>query len=167
MDLTEIGYFSKTHGTKGHLILKSEREFHFEEMKALFVERSGSKAPYFVMEARETNNDLIILLEEILSIEKAKLLIGKKVFIDSSLIDEDEEQTDWIGYELVDDMHGSLGKIIEVSDNGAQLLVSVLYKEKEVILPLTDNFIESVDDSARVIKFKAPEGLIDIYLNEK
>ena len=64
MELTEIGYFSKTHGIKGHLILKSERDFYFEEVKAVFIERGGSKAPYFISELRETNSDLLLLLEE-------------------------------------------------------------------------------------------------------
>jgi 16S rRNA processing protein RimM len=166
MELGEIGYFSKTHGIKGQLILKCDRDFYFEEAKALFIERSGSKAPYFVSEIKETNDSLIVLLEEVNSVEQAKLLVGKKVFADASLFDEEDKQDNWIGYELVDEERGSLGKIIEVSDNGAQLLVSVLYKEKEVILPLTDDFIESIDDSAKIIKFKAPVGLIDIYLNE-
>jgi 16S rRNA processing protein RimM len=167
MDLENIGYFSKTHGVKGHLILKSDREFYFEEVTALFIELSGNKAPFFISEINETNTGLTVLLEEIDSVEKAKPLIGKKVFIDAKFLSEEEENTDWVGYELIDATHGSLGKVLEVSDNGAQLLVSILYKEKEVILPLAEEFIEAVDETSKIIKFKAPEGLIDIYLNEK
>jgi len=165
MELKEIGYFSKTHGIKGHLILKSEAEFYFEEVNAFFIDSAGSKAPYFVSEIKETNNGLIVLLEDVNSVEKAKLLLGKKVFIDSQFLAEETE--DWVGYELIDTNYGSLGKVTGVSDNGHQLLVNLIYREKEVILPLIENFIESIDEDSKTIRYNAPEGLIDLYLEEK
>lgn len=167
MELAEIGYFGKAHGIKGHLILKTDKDFFFEDAKALFVEQPGGRAPYFIVEIKETNTDLIVLLEEVNSIEKAKTLVGKKVFVNAELLDEEDSPAEWLGYELIDEERGSLGPISEVSDNGAQLLVSVLFKGKEVILPLSGDFIQSIDDSKQVIRFKAPEGLIDIYLEEK
>jgi len=33
-------------------------------------------------------------------------------------------------------------------------------------LPLADEFIEKIDENAKKIWFNAPEGLIDIYLEE-
>lgn len=166
MELFEIGYFAKTHGIKGHLILKTESFFDTEELNALFVETGGSKAPYFITELRETNDAIIILLEDINSVEKAKTLTGKKVFIDSKFISEDEmAEEDWSGFELIDKAFGSLGQILSTSDNGQQILVSILFKGKEVILPLVEEFIESIDEEKKIIRFNAPEGLIDIYLD--
>ena len=72
-----------------------------------------------------------------------------------------------MGFELIDSSFGSLGNILEVNDSGPQVLVNILYKEKEVILPLIDEFIESVDHEQKKIRFKAPEGLINLYLDEK
>lgn len=164
MNIKEIGYFSKTHGVKGHLILKTEFELFIDEIKAFFIEASGGKAPYFVSEIRESNNGIIVLLETVDVIEKAKLLLRKKVFIDAAFVAEQEEEDDWVGFELIDAHFGSLGNILEVTDTGTQILVSIRYKEKEIILPLADDFIESIDQSAKKIKFKAPEGLIDLYL---
>lgn len=167
MNLAEIGYFSKTQGIKGHLILRTESEFYFEDLNAFFIESGGSKAPYFISEIKETNNGIVVLLEEIDSIEKAKQLIGKKVFIDSEFLGEETNEDDWIGFELIDEKLGSLGTIVEMNDTGYQVLVSIIYKDKEVILPLVDEFIERVDEPAKKIYFKSPEGLIDIYLDEK
>ena len=167
MDLVEIGYFSKTHGIKGHLILKSDSEFYFEEVKAFFIDTAGSKAPYFVSETTEGNYGLIILFEDINSIEKAKPLLGKKVFISSEFLAEESVNEDWVGYELIDAGLGSLGTILEVNYTGHQLLVNINYKGKEIILPMVDDFIENIDDVAKKIFFKSPEGLIDIYLAEK
>jgi len=167
MDLVEIGYFSKTQGIKGHLILRTELEFFFEEVNALFIDSEGSRAPYFVSEIKDTNNGLVVLLEEINAIEKAKQLIGKKVFIDSKFLAGQSEEQDWMGYELIDKNFGSLGNITEVNDTGYQLLVSINYKDKEIILPMVEEFIESIDEAAKKIHYNSPEGLIEIYLDEK
>jgi 16S rRNA processing protein RimM len=166
MDLTQVGYFSKTHGVKGQLILKADKEFFTDELKALFVESPTGKAPYFVSEIKQTNIGLIISLEDITAIEKAKLLLGKAVFIDTALLEEEEEGFDWIGYELIDRTQGSLGTISGVSDNGSQVLLSIQYKGKEVLLPLVEEFIEKIDEKERKLFFNAPEGLIDLYLDD-
>lgn len=166
MDLTQVGYFSKTHGVKGHLILKMDKDFLEEDLKAVFVESSTGKAPYFVTEIKSTNNGLIIGLEEITAVEKAKSLIGKAVFIDSNLIEEQEEDFDWIGFELIDKHHGSLGNITGTSDNGQQVLLSIDYNSKEILLPLVEDFIEKIDEEGKKLYFNAPEGLIDLYISE-
>jgi 16S rRNA processing protein RimM len=165
MDLIEIGYFSKTHGIKGHLILKAEKDFDFEDVNACFIDVAGGRAPYFISELKENERGFIVLLEEVDKIEKAKLLVSKKVFIDSKFVPEQEEVDDWVGFELIDKSFGSLGKIIEVNDNGHQILVSISYKDKEVILPLVEDFIENIDELEKKIKFNAPEGLIELYLD--
>ena len=167
MELKEIGYFVKTHGIKGHLILKSDIDFYFEDVNAFFIEQGGSNAPYFISEIKENDKGFIVLLEEANDINKAKLLTGKKVFVDSKFVPEQEEEIEWIGFELIDKNFGSLGKIVEVNDNGVQILVSIIYKEKEIILPLVEEFIENIDESLRQIHFNAPEGLIEMYLNNK
>jgi len=166
MDLTQIGYFSKTHGVKGHLILKAEKDFFVDELKAVFIESSTGKAPYFISELKETNGGIIIALEEITAVEKAKTLLGKAVYIDSNLLDEDEDEFDWMGFELIDKIHGSIGAVTGMSDNGRQVLLSVQYKEKEVLLPLVEEFIEKVDEEGRKLYFNAPEGLIDLYIRD-
>lgn len=167
MELTEIGYFSKTHGIKGHLILKSEADFYFEDVTALFIETAGSKAPYFISEIKEIKNDLVVLLEEVSSVEKAKLLTGKKVFVDSQLVEEAVGAEDWAGFEIIDSELGSLGTITEMSDNGVQVLASIRYKDKDVILPMVEDFIERIDEAAKKIYYKAPDGLVQLYLDEK
>jgi len=167
MELSPIGYFSKTHGVKGQLILRTESDFDLETLKVLFVEAAGAKAPYFLSAFKENNTGIIISLEDIDAVEKAKLLLGKKVFIDAALISEEAAETDILGFELIDKQHGSLGAIISTSDNGQQVLVSVNYKGKEVILPLVEEFIEKIDETEKTIFFNAPDGLIDVYLNDK
>ncbi|MDO8998421.1 MAG: ribosome maturation factor RimM [Bacteroidota bacterium] len=166
MDLSPIGYFSKTHGVKGQLIIKADKDFFVEEIKAIFIESSTGLAPYFVKEFSKSNNGFIIELEEVDAIEKAKLLIGKQVFISTELIEEQEIEFDWLGFEVIDKNYGLLGTVFNVTDNGQQILLSILYKEKEIILPLVDDFIEKIEEDTKKLYFNAPEGLIAVYLDD-
>ncbi len=66
----------------------------------------------------------------------------------------------------MDAQFGSLGNILEVTDNGSQELFVLNYKGREVLLPFVEDFVERVDEEAKKIFFNAPEGLIDLYLEE-
>src|SRR5690606_25914038 len=96
--------------------------------------------------------------------EKAKTLIRKSVFIEAKYVEEEETDFDWIGYEVIEEKHGPLGKVNGMSDNGQQVLLSIDYKGNEVILPLVEDFIKSLDEKNKKLHYEAPEGLIDIYL---
>lgn len=164
MELSLIGYFSKTHGVKGQLVLKSDAGFDPHTLKVIFVDTAGAKAPYFLTEIKEMGSGLVLSIEDIDAVEKARPLVGREVFADASLVDEEEEPA-LLGFELIDSHFGSLGNIEEISDNGSQVLVSLNYKGREVILPLVDEFIVKVDEEAKKLFFNAPEGLIDVYLS--
>ncbi|MBA2613341.1 MAG: hypothetical protein H0U95_15335 [Bacteroidetes bacterium] len=166
MDVSAIGYFSKTHGVNGQLILKANKDFYSEDIRAVFIETQTGVAPYFVKVFSQTPNGYIVHLEDIDSVEKAKLLIGKEVSITTELIYTTEEEFDWLGYEIIDKKFGVLGTVFSVSDNGQQVLVSIKHGEKEIILPLVDAFIEKLDENDKKLFFNAPEGLIDVYLED-
>ena len=166
MEFTDIGYLSKTHGVKGQLILRADKDFYFEEVKVVFLESSTGLAPHFVKKISPNNVGFIIELEETDTVEKAKLLIGKKIFVDAELVELVEEDSNWVGFELSDKNFGDIGKVFEVNDNGFQILLSIMYKNKEIILPLVNDFIEKIDETDRKIYYNAPEGLIDVYLKD-
>lgn len=166
MELIQAGYFSKTHGVKGHLLFRADLDFDKDKLKVVFLETSTGKAPYFIQEIKMSANQFVILLEEVDSVENAKKLIGKPVFIDSALVIEEEAGLDWDSFELVDKRFGSLGNILEVTDNGSQVVFVLNYKGREVLLPFVEDFVERIDEKGKKIFFNAPEGLIDVYLEE-
>lgn len=166
MTLVEIGYFSKTHGIKGALHLKININFDNENVDAVFTDTNLGKVPHFIKTIKHSNTGLIFELEEIDTVESAKKLIGHKVFIKAEFIIETENDS-WLGYELIDNKLGSLGKIIEETDNGYQTLVTVIFRSKSIDLPLADDLIESIDDNTKIIKYSSPEGLIEMNFEEK
>lgn len=167
MELAYVGYFSKTHGVKGQLILRVEHDFLEDDIKALFIETTAGKAPYFIKEIKENKSGFIVSLEDLDAVEKARLLTGKKVFIDAQFLSPEEEDFNWLGYELIDKHHGSIGNISDVTDNGQQILITINFNGKEIMLPLVEDFIERIDEAGKKLFFNAPEGLIDVYLGEE
>ncbi len=163
MNLAEIGYFSKTHGIKGELHLNIQQNFDESLLDAVFIDTILGKEPHFILSTKESKNGIILQLEDVESIEHAKKLIGKKVFVNAELIIETDNES-FLGFELIDEKYGSLGLIKELTDNGQQLLATIDFRSKEIILPLVDEFIISIKENEKVINYRAPEGLIDLYL---
>lgn len=166
MNLVEAGYFTKAHGIKGALILKAQLEFDWEQLKVVFLEVAGNKAPYFIASINKANQGYILQLEQVEQIEKANQLLNKKLFIDEALVLIEEVDTSFENYEVLDAVHGNIGKVVSVSDNGVQKIIEVELKGKMVLLPMVDELIDKIDDLKKIIYYKAPEGLIELYLEE-
>ena len=69
-----------------------------------------------------------------------------------------------IGFKVIDKNHGEVGVIVSINDSAAQPLFEIEQGDKEIFIPLIDNFIKKVDRENKVIQVETPEGLIDLYL---
>ncbi|MBS1637251.1 MAG: 16S rRNA processing protein RimM [Bacteroidetes bacterium] len=168
MQLAPVGYISKTHGLKGHCILKIQDDIFLDEenLNAVFVDLNGASAPYFVEEITWNNTAYILKLESIDSIDLAKKLVGKSCSVETRFIEEDANpDKQFIGFTVIDEAYGELGPIEEIVENSANVLIRLTYRNKEVLLPFVDELILEIDESAKIIKYKAPEGLIDMFLS--
>ena len=169
MNTEEIGYISKTHGLKGHVILRLNELVRIDEqaIKSIFLELNGSQVPYFIEECRPNNAGYILKLEMIDVVETSKKLIGKKAFALSDFILEEEESlNEFIGYTIIDTKLGNIGTIADVDEKTDNVIIKVIHPSgKEIILPFNDDFIIEIDDDLKTIEFDAPEGLIEMYLS--
>jgi len=73
---------------------------------------------------------------------------------------------DVIGYTVEDKVKGVLGPIKEFVDLGPQTIVVVTHGEKEVLIPLHDDFFVGVFHDQKLFKVNLPGGLVDLYLEE-
>ncbi len=169
MNTEEIGYISKTHGLKGHVILRLNELVRIDEetIKSVFLELTGSQVPYFIEECRPNNTGYILKLETIDSVDTSKKLIGKKAFaLTDFILEEEESLNEFIGYSIVDEALGDIGIITEVDEKTDNVIIKVQHTSgKEIILPFNDDLIIEIDDDEKTISFNAPEGLIDMYLS--
>lgn len=168
MNTQEIGYISKTHGLKGHVILRLNELVNIDEdIKSIFLDLNGSQVPYFVEECRPNNAGYIIKLETIDVVDTSKKLIGKKAFaLSDFILEEDESLKEFIGYSIIDTKLGNIGNIADVDEKTDNAIIKVIHPSGiEIILPFNDDFIIEIDDDLKTIEFNAPEGLIEMYLS--
>lgn len=169
MNTEEIGYISKTHGLKGHVILRLNELVRIDEeaIKSVFLEINGSQVPYFIEECRPTNTGYILKLETINFVDTSKKLIGKKAFaLTDFILEEEESLKEFIGYTIIDSKLGNIGVIADVDEKTDNVIVKVIHPTgAEIILPFNDDFIIEIDDDLKTIEFNAPEGLIEMYLS--
>ncbi len=167
MNTEEIGYISKTHGLKGHVILRLNELVNIDEnIKSIFLDLNGSQVPYFIEEFRPNNAGYIIKLETIDVVDMSKKLIGKKAFaLSDFILEEDESLKEFIGYAIIDSKLGNIGNIADVDEKTDNAIIKVIHPSGvEIILPFNDDFIIEIDDDLKTIEFNAPEGLIEMYL---
>jgi 16S rRNA processing protein RimM len=169
MNTEEIGYISKTHGLKGHVILRLNELVRIDEeaIKSVFLELNGSQVPYFIEECRPNNTGYILKLETIDMVDTSKKLIGKKAYaLTDFILEEEESLNEFIGYSIIDSKLGNIGVISDVDEKTDNVIVKVIHATGvEIILPFNDDFIIEIDDDLKTIEFNAPEGLIEMYLN--
>jgi 16S rRNA processing protein RimM len=167
MNTEEIGYISKTHGLKGHVILRLNESIQIDEaIKSVFIDLNNSKVPYFIEDCRPNNTGYILKLETIDTVDTSKKLIGKKAFALPEFIMEDEGSlNEFIGYAIIDTRHGNIGTVSEVDEKTDNVIIKVIHPTGvEIILPFNDDFIVEIDDDMKTIGFNAPDGLVDMYL---
>jgi len=171
-DCTSIGYLQKTHGLDGSFSMHFEEQFDLtlEEAEYLFLEIDGSLVPFFISEEGfrfRGNDSAIIRFDEIDSQEQAREFTGCAVMVFTDEIiepEEDDSPSILIGYEVTDQKHGLLGKIIHVDDYSGNMVITVIFRENEVLIPLSDDVILGMDEDKRQMRLDCPEGLIELYL---
>ena len=162
MKLKPIGYFSKSHGLKGHLILFTELDFK-GKLEVLFIEQSGSQAPYFIEEFKPFNNGFLVKLEGVNDINAATVLKNKEVLAEEKYTIK-EKGFEYEGFTLIDEIKGEVGVIEGLEGNSANPLLKVIARKKEILLPYSDEFIIKAVKTKKQLFYRAPEGLIDMYL---
>jgi 16S rRNA processing protein RimM len=87
--------------------------------------------------------------------------VGKKILIDRDQLPEPEEDTwywqDLLGLNVFDHEKGFIGKITDIFPTGANDVLVVTDNEKETLVPMHKQFIESVDIEDGTVKTTLPE----------
>ncbi len=175
MDLNDsiyIGQIAKLHGYKGgvSLFLDVTHPEEYMDMESFFVEIDGILTPFFVESFKLKNKGFAaVKFQGVDSEQEARSLLKKKVFIPESELKELDESKFYdhevIGYEVEDIVKGGIGKVTAIADLKQNPLLVIEFKDKEILLPIFEGLIVNVDRKLKRLKVKAPDGLIDLYLN--
>jgi 16S rRNA processing protein RimM len=169
-----LGYVSKLFGYKGDVILfiDADEPSSYFEMESVFLLKGNKLIPFFIdkLQKHSNQNQLIAKFQGINEESQASMLVGSEIYLPLSFLPKLSGKQFYfhevIGFDVSDEKHGLIGQIKDVIDSGSTPIFQVFSGSKEVLLPIHDNFIVSVDRDNHTIHYNAPEGLIDMYLDD-
>ena len=165
-----VGKIVKTHGLKGEVTLRIDNEQFdkIEELNYFLLDINDKLIPYFVENITFHSNKSFVLFQDLKTLEAANQLVGISAYLPLDLLPE-KDGNDFYSHEVVDflvidEEKGELGKVQEIIEYPTQSLIQVLINGKEVLIPIHDDIIQDVNREEKKIYIKAPNGLIDMYL---
>ncbi|MEQ9405328.1 MAG: ribosome maturation factor RimM [Cyclobacteriaceae bacterium] len=169
-DCYQLGEVIKTHGLHGEVSIHLDVDFpeEYNELESVFLKREGKLVPFFIDTIQINGNKALVKLEEVDSIDDAKALVKSEIYLPLSFLPKLKEG--FYFHDLVDcevyENDQLIGKVINVYDQGSNQLMEVVANEKEILIPLTDSILQSVDVDRRKVVVSLPDGLLDLYTSE-
>ena len=165
-DFTLVGKTGASHGSDGELKVHCEDDLLEEVLSAefLFIELKGDKVPFRVEWFRQAR-DLLVKFDGIGDSTLSAPLIGRPVYLPSdeiTVIPEPVKPQGYdglAGYEIHDLARGPVGRIDSVEHYPEQVLALLHLHGNEVLVPLNDTFVDSIDHSKKTVYMNLPAGL--------
>lgn len=168
-DCEKVGFFRKTHGVQGEMVLEFEQKYEYsvEEANCFFVELEGLLVPFFLMEEGfrfKTTNTAILTFDGIESEKYAKRLVGSSVYLyqhDIIQMDEESVESYFLNYLLIDTKMGEIGVINQIDDYSGNIVFTVNYRGQELLVPFNEEILIELDDKQKTVKLALPDGLLE------
>lgn len=170
----ELGWVVKAKGLEGSVVIQLDTDdaSNYKNLESVLLEdkTSSQLIPFFIKQISLSGTMATCWLEEIDSREAAENLTGSKVFLpESQLPDLNKDQYyfhEIIGFQIIDENHGLIGVAESVVDLPSNTMLITYVKNKEVLIPLQEEIVHTVDKENKTIRVNIPNGLLEIYLDE-
>ena len=166
-----LGKIVKKFSFKGEVLVKldTDEPENYENMESVLVLLGNHLVPFFITASSLHKSNLLrVDFEEVDSEADADKLIGCELYLPLSFLPKLSGNKFYfhevVGFTMEDLNHGIIGIITGVNDTTAQALFEVENNGKELLIPMSDDILKSVDRAAKKIIVETPEGLIDLYL---
>jgi len=165
-----VGRILRPKGFKGEVkaILDVDNPKDYNGLEMVFLEKRHELIPMFIEDITIEENKVTLKFLDVDDADAADRIRGGKLFLPVSVLPQLKGDRFYyheiIGFEIIDEEYGAIGKIRNVIDLQSNPLFEIDNKGKELLIPIHDDIIRKVDRKNRQITIKAPEGLIDIYM---
>ncbi|MFO8055142.1 MAG: ribosome maturation factor RimM [Bacteroidales bacterium] len=162
------GSVKKTFGVKGELIFlfKNAGAYQLKEKGTVFLQIEGDLVPFFIESIEwQTNTEARIKLEDIDNVSSAKKLTKKDFYQPVPFPDNshnDINLLDLEGFQVKDNVLGYIGPVKTVTSLPAQDIMYIQTKKGEIMVPLVEDFIVSVNMEQKILHTNLPEGILKI-----
>ncbi len=166
-----VGKIVKTHGLKGEVTLRIDNEQFddIEELNYFLLDVNEQLIPYFIEDIAYHSNKAFVLFQDLKTLEAANQFVGKSAYLPLDLLPEKEGNEFYshevVGYLVVDEEKGEIGNVNEIIEYPTQSIIQIIKDGKEILIPIHDDILKDVNREEKKIYIKAPNGLIDMYLD--
>ena len=159
--MQKIAQVLKSNGTDGELLISFFDVFpeDIDLQEPVFIKFDGLPVPfYFESFTPRGTNRALVRLTGVRNLKDADELAGSAVYADYF---EEEDTEDLTGWSVIDAATGAkIGPIIGYEDIPGNLCVYVDAAQGQVLLPLHQDLVASMDHDTREITLTIPEGLL-------
>ncbi len=166
-----LGKILKPFASKGALLvhLDVDTPEDYLEMESVFVLMNGKLIPFLIKDIDlKHNNKAVITFPDIDTVDQADILAGCDLYQPLSMLKPLSGNRFYYhevkGYEVNDKTYGNIGVVNEVLEYPHQAVLSISFKSKEILIPITEETIIGIDRDKKTLFTDAPEGLIELYL---
>jgi len=166
-----LGKIAKKFSFKGEVLcyLDTDEPEMYQNLESVFVQMNRNLVPFFIEQSSlHKDKFLRVKFEEVDSEVEAENLLGSELYLPLSMLPQLEGNQFYyheiIGFKVVDQHLGDIGTIHSIIENTAQPLFELFKGEKQILIPMIDDFIVEVNRSKKEITMNTPVGLVDLYL---
>ena len=171
-DCFYLGKIVKKYSFKGELLAKldTDQPDIYENLDAIFIEVNDTLIPFFIEKSQLHKSDLLRLkFEDVTNEADADALMKCDLYLPLDSLPKLEGTKFYfheiIGFQLNDENFGAVGTVKGVNDSTAQALFEVDRDGIEILIPMNDDFIKTLDREAKTITVNTPPRLIELYLD--
>lgn len=170
-DCFYLGKIAKKFSFKGEVLiyLDTDEPELYENLESVFVECNKHLVPFFIESSNIHKNDFLrVHFEDVNTEEEADEILGNEIYLPLSMLPKLSGNKFYfhevINFDVEDKRLGIVGKIVSINDSTAQPLFEVINGDKEILIPMIDQFLVKIDRENKKVVMDLPEGLIEMYL---
>ncbi len=167
-----VGTIVNKFSFKGELLVKLDTDEPelFLEMESVFIEIGKNLVPFFVEKSQLHKSLLLrVKFEDVDDEPMADSLMKRELYLPLTALPKLEGNKFYfheiIEFEMIDTAYGNVGTITGVNDTTSQALFEVDHNGDQVLIPVNDEFIVSLDRENKTMTVTAPDGLIELYIS--
>ncbi len=170
-DCFYLGKIVRKHSFKGEVVIKLDTDEPqlYANMDAVFVNLGNNLLPFFIEKSLlQKGNQLRVKFEDVSNEEDADAILKSEVYLPLDVLPKLTGNKFYyhevIGFTIKDIHYGKVGVLDGINDSTAQPLFEITNGDKNVLIPMIDDFIKKIDRKNKTIVLEVPEGLIEMYL---
>ena len=166
-----IGQLLKPYRQNGEFLALIDPVFFqdLENSQAVFLQVDGLEVPFFLESMELDPATSYLKVEEFNAPEDIKAFNGSTLFLRTVDIEfanqklkEKNDKIGLAGFTLLDQTSGIKCPILSVEEYPQQWMALVKYQDRDILIPLAEDYIRTLDEDDKELIMELPEGIFDI-----